>query len=72
MITKAFNSLDECKEYMKVLLEKTDYVCLADVKNELENYQDLVNYRQYLRNYFLRPLLTISVLEEPTPVWKTI
>jgi len=67
---KSFNSLDECKEYIKVLLEKTDYICLDDVKNQLENYQDLVIYRQYLRNCFFNPSFNLSLLEEPKPIWK--
>jgi len=70
MINLNFVHFEECKEYMKILLEKTDYVCLTDVKDQLENYEDLLYYRQFLRNYFLYPSLNVSMLKEPIPVWK--
>jgi len=70
MINVNFKTFEECKEYMKALLEKTDYVCLADVQDKLENYQDLVGYRTTLRNYFLTPKFSALVPEEPTPIWK--
>ena len=44
MINLTFQNFEECKEYMKALLEKTDYVCLDDVKNQLENYEILIGY----------------------------
>ena len=65
-----FNSFNECKEHMKILLEKTDYICLDDVKNQLENYEDLVNYRTSVRSYFLNPQFSALIIEEPTPIWK--
>jgi hypothetical protein len=70
MINLNFSSSQECKEYLKTLLEKTDYICLDDVKNELENYQDLVNYRLYIRTIFFEPGCIIKIPEEPTPIWK--
>lgn len=70
MINLTFQNFEECKEYMKGLLEKTDYICLDDVKNGLLNYQDLVLYRSFLRGIFFRPILTISLPEEPKPIWK--
>jgi len=70
MINLTFQNFDECKQYMKVLLEKTDYICLDDVKNQLENYQILVNYRTSLRFYFLNPKFSASIIEEPKPIWK--
>jgi len=70
MINLTFQNFEECKEHMKMLLEKTDYICLDDVKNQLENYQDLVGYRSTLRNYFLYPGFNVSLSEEPTPIWK--
>ena len=70
MINLTFKSFNECKEHMKILLEKTDYICLDDVKNQLENYQDLVNYRTSLRYYFLKPKFSALIIEEPAPIWK--
>jgi hypothetical protein len=70
MINLTFQNFEECKEYMKALLEKTDYVCLADVQDQLENYQVLVGYRESVRYYFLNPVFTVSLLEEPAPIWK--
>ena len=43
MINLTFQNFEECKEYMKALLEKTDYVCLDDVKNQLENLAKHLN-----------------------------
>jgi hypothetical protein len=70
MINLTFKNFEECKEYMKSLLEQTDYICLADVKDDLVNYQDLIIYRSSLRNYFFNPILNVSLPEEPTPIWK--
>ena len=70
MITLNFKNFEECKAHMKMLLEKTDYVCLTDVEAQLENYQTLVIYRSTLRNYFLNPGFNVSLSEEPTPIWK--
>lgn len=70
MINLTFKNFEECKEYMKTLLEKTDYICLDDVKNDLLNYQDLVMYRSFLRGTFFRPTLTVSLPQEPKPIWK--
>ena len=70
MINKTFNSFEEGKEYVKNLLEKTDYVCLVDVKEQLLNYQDFFNYRFMLRNYIIKPSFSIILPEEPKPIWK--
>lgn len=70
MINLNFNSEDECKKYLKTLLENTDYVCLSDVKDQLENYQELVFYRQSIRACFLLPTVFVSIPEEPKPIWK--
>jgi hypothetical protein len=69
MINLTFKNFEECKEYMKSLLEQTDYICLADVKDDLVNYQDLITYRSSLRSYFFNPVLNVS-LPEPKPIWK--
>jgi hypothetical protein len=70
MINLTFQNFEECKEYMKALLEKTDYVCLDDVKNQLENYEILIGYRSFVRSNFLNPKFTVSLPEEPKPIWK--
>lgn len=70
MINLSFKNFEECKEYMKALLEKTDYVCLTDVEAQLENYQTLVAYRATLRYFFLNPKFTVLLPEEPKPIWK--
>ena len=70
MINLSFGNFEECKEYMKTLLEKTDYICLDDVKNQLENYQVLIDYRSFIRSNFLNPKFNVSLPEEPTPIWK--
>jgi hypothetical protein len=70
MINLTFKNFEECKEYIKTLLEKTDYVCLTDVETQLENYQTLIAYRATLRNYFLNPGFNVSLPEEPAPIWK--
>lgn len=70
MINLSFGNFEECKEYMKTLLEKTDYICLDDVKNQLQNYEILVQYRSLLRNCFLYPKFNVSLPEEPKPIWK--
>ena len=70
MINLSFGNFEECKEYMKTLLEKTDYICLDDVKNQLQNYEILLQYRLELRNCFLYPRFNVALPEEPTPIWK--
>ena len=70
MINLTFKNFEECKEYMKTLLEKTDYICLDDVKNQLENYEVLIVYRSFVRSNFLNPRFYVSLPEEPTPIWK--
>ena len=37
-----FTNLNDCKEYAKKLLEKTDYATLSDVQPLITNYNDII------------------------------
>lgn len=63
-----FQSIQECKEYVKEKLKESDYVTLIDVKDKISNYNDFILYRSILRNYLFNPALNI-ILNEPDPVW---
>lgn len=54
------------KETAKKYLEATDYAVLPDV--ELENKQEFIDYRNYLRQQYLYPSMG-EVNPPPNPKW---
>jgi hypothetical protein len=64
-----FTNLNDCKEYAKKLLEKTDYATLSDVQPLITNYNDIITYRENIRMIYLKPGYQCSFPEEPQPIW---
>jgi len=59
-----------CKTQAKQLLSKTDWSNLNDVQNELDNYEEFVEYRKTLRNYIINPVENPDFPIEPEARWK--
>jgi len=58
-------------EISKQKLQESDWSVLPDVQTTLENKQDFVNYRFYLRNIVVQNLTTSYIPAEPVAVWST-
>jgi hypothetical protein len=58
-------------EIAKQKLQESDWSVLPDVQTTLENKQDFVNYRFYLRNIVVQNLTTSYIPAEPVAVWST-
>lgn len=56
-----------CKLEAKILISKTDWAVLPDVK--IENKSEFENYRSILRNYIINPVENPIFPPEPDPIW---
>lgn len=60
---------DEAKETAKALLAATDYAVLPDVL--LENADEFVAYRVYLRGVMKNPQMPVFFKPVPEPIWSS-
>lgn len=62
-----FNTIAEAKEFAKQKLQDTDYAVLPDVS--IANKKEFEEYRKYIRQFYLNPMLSLATMEEPKPEW---
>jgi hypothetical protein len=65
----AYQPYKECKDQAKILISKSDWAVLPDVK--IENKTEFESYRSVLRNYILNPVENPIFPPEPEPIWIT-
>jgi hypothetical protein len=60
-------TVEEYKAQIKQYLIDTDYVMLSDVA--LDNKDEFVSYRAFLRECYKKPDLCLVVGGPPNPIW---